>query len=308
MEKNKELDLVFPKNIRKHIFTKSVKTTTDGKYVLDYFFEDNGIVKDDYIEIININGNWAMYPFKNKYNSYTFNDDSELISNAIISELPKEMRMKIYVKNKEERSPRVIPELMRDMLSEATGSKVIKDNNVVKNVYMVLLSNDGKNSIVFDNKTNEYQFEFRFPVFSLPYDMVHKIGENSEDVDINYDVLYNQKEYPRDELSVEVRKSISDYLSKLDSPINVSNLPILEVVDKNKNEIVNVCFVSCPNIITFTNIYRAESISIDNDIPLESTYDNILDSALHNERPMIINNKNEIISNGVKHNISLEKK
>ena len=212
------------------------------------------------------------------------------------------MRIKVYIPNEKKRAPRVIPELMRDMLLVSTGTKVIKDGNSIKRVYMVLLANDGKHSIIKKQQNYDYIFDFPFPVFSFPYNLKHKANYNSSSVDENYDVEYNQKEYPRDEISSKMRESVSKYFKDLyGSIIDIRDLPILEVIDGSN--IVDICFVSCPSVKLYGDICKSDCLTVDSDIPFNSDYDNLLDSALHNERPLIIGSDKGIVTNGVKHNI-----
>ena len=307
MRERKEIDFDLPGNIRKHIIVKNVETTVDGKYVLEYYYNDNGMIKEDYTEIIFTNGRWAKYPFRKDYNTYNFNIHDEETSKRIISELPRDMRVKISVFDDKERKPKVIPELIREMLLQETGAVVVKDKSVNKQVYMVLLANDGNHSIIAKNENSFYQFNYPFPVFSFSSDSLHSTDSNSSNNDENYGIEYNQKEFIRDDISTEARKSVSEFLENQENLIDITKLPILDVVN-NKNEVISICFVSCPNLTMFDNIYKSSSLSIGCDSVSNCIYDNLLDSAFHNERPLIIKSNNEIKTNGVRYQQNKEKK
>lgn len=303
VDKRKRINIIFPGLIKQKIIVNSVNCTKDGKFILNYYIDQDGYLEEDYSEIINVDGKWCKYPFKKRFESYDFLEFDKIISDKVIEELPDEMRIKVYIPKNKKRSPRVIPELMRDMLLDSTGTRVIKEGKSIKKVYMVLLANDGNHSIIKKQQKNEYVFDFPFPVFSLPYSLKHKAYDNSSDVDENYDIEYNQKEYPRDEISSKVKEAVSKYFNEIDSNIiDIKELPVLEVLDNN--ELINICFVSCPSVKLYGEIYKCDCLTIDSDIPFNSDYDNLLDSALHNERPLIIGSNDGIVTNGVKHNIA----
>ena len=183
----------------------------------------------------------------------------------------------------------------------STGAQVISSHDE-KNLYMVLPVNEGESVI---DKSN-FNFDFPFPVFSLLGNTTHDINLNNSRDDINYEHKYEEEMYLRDELSVTARKVVSNFLEKdTETKFDVRELPILEVEGQSGQK--NICFISCPSIDLYNDIYKAEKLFVDIDMPVTYTYDNKFESALHREVPLeIVLLNGETKNNGVKHNSKIK--
>ena len=297
--KLKKIDFVYPGIIRRPVIVQDVLLTKDGRYVLEYLETKNGRLVSDYTEIIENDNIWWRYPFKKSLNDYDFVDFERDFSSDLIDKLPSEIRFKVFVKNetKTGKVNYVQNEFANDTILDLTGSKVSEHDN--KYVFMVLLANDNNRSIL---KDSGYNFDFPFPAFSVPYEVVHEAFKNSSKEDENFHLTYKQDEYSREDLPMSVRRTVEDYLRKQEgNVIDVSSLPVLDVLSEDGNKI-QICFVSCPDINLFSNVFKADSLQVDKESFCESSYENQLDSALHYEKPLIISHRDMSLStNGVKH-------
>ena len=62
----KEIDFTYPGGVKHRIYVTDVKTTYDGKYVLNYYEDKNGKFSIGYTEIVKVGDTWYRYPFKKK--------------------------------------------------------------------------------------------------------------------------------------------------------------------------------------------------------------------------------------------------
>ena len=186
--------------------------------------------------------------------------------------------------------------------NEISKPLVSVENENDNYLFMVLLANDGESKIDKAPNGGKYDFNFTFPVFSLPYRVEHKAYSTSSENDVNYNVSYNQAEYSLGEIPVSVRREIAEFLSNnTDTKFVVKELPNFEYTTSEGKRYI-ICFVSCSNLELFNDIYRADLLDVDIDLERSNTYDNPLDSALNYEVPLVIVNKNgSIKTNGVKH-------
>lgn len=307
VNKLRKINFVYPGFIKHPVVASDVRMTKDGRFVLTYYEIKKNVLFLDYTEIVNSNGEWGRYPFKKSYDSYEFLEYDKDFSNHIVEELPQDLKFKVFVrKGSKEGNAHVInnERAYNDVLDQ-TGSEVVNDDDNVRYLYMVLLATEGDKYLVKQEDDLYYKFDFPFPIFSLPYEIYHEPNKNDSNLDENYNVGYTQEEHEREDLPVSMRRLIKQFLEEQEgNKIDITGLPILEIPNDETGERIRICFVSCPNLALFSDVYKADSLSVDKDVE-KNSFDNTLESALHYERPLIIGFKNkEMKTNGVRHNLN----
>jgi hypothetical protein len=300
----KKIDFVYPGGIKRSVIVQDILMTKDGRYVLEYLEYKNGKLVPDYTEIIESDNIWWRYPFKKRLSSYDFVDFELDDSNRLIDKIPNEVRFKVFVKKetKEGKTNYVNNEFVNDTLLDMTGSSVSRKDN--KYVFMVLLATDQNNKMVKKEGNLYYKFDFPFPTFSFPLEVDHEAFKNSSLVDENYDSSFKQDEYTKENISMSIRRAVSEFLNDQDGEvIDITKLPVLEVQNDDGDKI-KISFVSCPNLNLFNEIFKAESLLVDKEGSYETSFENQLESALHYERPLTIVYRDlNIATNGVQHSV-----
>lgn len=295
---NRELKFVYPDHVAHSIIAQYVQVTNDDKYVLSYIENDDDVKEPCFTELLYYNGEWSKYPFHKNYNEYVFKEFDQELSDSIIENLPEFMFFKMIVDGSS-KGDIYVPKKDDEQL-EDTGAIVVKSKN--NNYFMILLANQG-DSIVNKNLESgeKYDFNFSYPLYSLKGVSSHRLRKLSNNVDVNYDLDYNELEYIHEGIPESVRKAISDYLEK-DSALffDIRTLPILEIT--KGNETFNVGFISCSNKDILDEVNKSEKIYVDYDMKILSLYDNNLERAIHGEVPMTcVHSDGTVKTNNVKH-------
>jgi hypothetical protein len=300
IKRARKLNIVYPNHKNHNIIAEYVQTTKDGKYVLSYLEYYRDELLENYTELNFIDGEWAKHPFRLEYDEYEFEPFNKELSDSIIEQLPDRLFFRIRIKG-DDKEIADLPEKVAEEQMASTGAQVIKAHEE-KNLYMVLPVNEGESVI---DKSN-FNFDFPFPVFSLLGNTTHDVNLNNSRDDINYESKYEEEMYLRDEISVTTRKVVKEFLEKdTDDKFDVKELPILEVAGRNEQK--NICFISCPSIDLYNDLYKGDKLFVDIDMPVSYTYDNKFESSLHGEVPLAIVLLNgEIKNNGVKHSNSIK--
>ena len=281
---NKEISIVYPNHVPSRATPKFVDVTVDDKYILSYVeHTDDGDVVG-FTELIFIDGEWSKCPFhKEKYEDYEYREFDKALSDSIIEQLPNFLYFRILVNGMKGDiyTPRI--KSVDNEPLEDTGAVVVREKN--NNYYMVLLANGGENIVSKYPGNDNYIIDFPFPVYSLKGVSSHRLRETTQEKDINYDDDFRELEYEHGELPSDVRKTIVDYLkNETAGSFDVTKLPILEINTPDEVK-YTVCFVSCPSIDLFNDMYNADKVYVDYDMRVTSFYDNDLERALHSEIP-----------------------
>lgn len=292
--KCRNLSIVYPDQKIHNIIAEHVQETEDGRFVLTYLEFVGKMLTQKYTEIHFIDGEWSKKPFDLDYSRYSFKPFDKTLSDAIINQLPEKLVFRIHIRPDQI----AIKADAGESVLEATnvGSKVVKAQEE-KTVFMVLPALTGDS--ILDKK--EFDFDFAFPAFSYLGNTDHNADESMASYDINWDQNYEEQMFLREEIPMSVRRTVSSFLKEGDnSEIHIPSLPILEV--QGDNEVTNICFISCPQLVLFGTLYKADKIFVDNETPTSGTYDNKIESAFHGEIPMIIETHNGVkISNYASH-------
>jgi hypothetical protein len=301
IKRARKLDIVYPDRKNHNIIAEYVQKTKDGKYVLSYleFYKEE--LLESFTELNYIDGEWSKNPFHLDYDEYEFEPFDKELSDSVIAQLPKRLFFKIQIKSDSKDKVEVPKEEVVEEKVVSTGAQVIKSHDE-KNLYMVLPVNEGESVI---DKSN-FNFDFPFPVFSLLGNTTHDINYNNSRDDINYEHRYEEEMYLRDELSVTTRRVVKEYLENdTETKFDLRELPILEV-DGNDGQ-KNICFISCPNIDLYNDIYKADKLFVDSDMPTSYTYDSKIESSMHGEVPLaIVLINGDTKDNGVKHSTTIK--
>lgn len=306
--KGRKVGLVYPSRTVHPALALNVQTTKDGRYVLNYIDFYGDVVSKLYTELNFIDGEWANKPFHRNYDDYEFNPFDQKLSDDILSQLPKQLFFRIKLDN-DKKSYDIGYEKKEEekvLEEKVTEEGLVNDNASNKEtlLYMVLIANDGESSINKNIDGGEYNFDMPFPVFSLPYEIEHNAHTTDPMGDVNSDLSFKQNEYLKAEIPMSVRRDVSDFLANdTEAKFDIKYLPIYEYIDQNNHKYV-ICFVSCNDIHTYSEIYKAESLCTDIDMYKSLVYDNDLESALHNEIPLSISLTNgDVKYNNVRHSI-----
>lgn len=296
LRRAKKLDIIYPDQKVHNAIAEYVEKTKDGKYILNYLEYSGEELIKCFTELNYIEGEWYKSPFHLGYEEYEFEPFDKELSDSIIKQLPQKMNFRILISpDNKEKNEIVEKPIVEEKVT--LGAPIVKSRED-KNLFMILPTNTGASLIDKEG----FNFEFPFPVFSYLGETYHDENKNNSRDDINYDASYSEEMYLREELPVSTRKIIADYLKNDTSDVfDTKDLPILEVETSTGN--IDICFVTCPNIELYNNVYKADKLFVDMDVENDSVYDNKLESSLHQEIPLSIELLNgEIRNNGIRHN------
>lgn len=273
---NKRINIIMPYTDPVIAYVQYVQTTKDGKYILNYLEKKNGNYTPNFTEIMNVDGKWYKKPFHLDYEEYDFEDFNKEISNRIIEELPENMKIKIII-NDDRKKISTVEESNNKIEINSLGATEIVDK-IDQDLYYVLIPNTSGD--IIDNK-DYYPFDFPFPAFSIDGKTSHSYAFYSNNT--NKDLDYNELEFSRYGISINVRKKINEYIQNLSSPTPINDLPVLEFEEDNAR--LKIHFVNCSEIIALTNTYKAKSIYIDCDIEGDISVTELFKRALSDEIP-----------------------
>lgn len=305
--KTRKVAIVYPNYVVHPIIAEYVQETEDGKYILNYVDLYRNICLPSFTEIAFINGEWAKSPFHKNYDEYKFKSFNQDLSDQIIRQLPDNLFFRILVKTDNNKNREYELREKRDFqedISKAVGARVINDSPSEQThfLYMILPVNDKESSIRKTVDGVEYNFEMPFPIFTLPYEVSHNAYESTSYDDINCDLIFDQNEYSRGEVPTNVRKAVQEFLkNRTGESFDVRSLPIFEHVEPNGVKYV-ICFISCADIKKYDDLYNAESVATDKDMPYPYIYDADLEAAIHDEIPCAITRTDgKVVYNDVRH-------
>lgn len=301
VEDQKQFNIVYPDRKVHPSIAMYVQETVDGKYILNYLELHKGQKVPSFTELLFVDGEWAKNPFHKDYEAYTFKPFDEELSNSIVEQLPNYMYFKVQIKPDAKDESIVYDNKKEEILTPIKNNSLSNVKDSTNYLFMVLLANDGECRIDKLPNGGKYDFNFPFPVFSLPYPQKHEAYSTCA-TDVNGELTFDEHEYPCEELPIDVRREVADYLQNhTDTHFDVRNLPVFcyNAKDGRKYEI---CFVSCSSLELFNEVYRAEYLDVDIQMELSNRFDNDLDSGLNHEVPLLVFGKNgSIYSNGVLH-------
>ena len=290
---NRRINLMMPYGTSRTIEAQYVQLTKDGKYILNYLEKKGNDVTPNFTEIINVNGEWAKFPYHLAYDEYEFEDFDSNLSERIINELPDNMRVKIII-NDDKKVVNNLEDNKNKVEISSIGTTEIA-SKVEQDLYCLLLPNSHNESI---SKNDYYPYDFMFPIFSLEGKGNH-LDVDYED-DVNKGVEFSEIEFSRFGLSVDSRRNITNFLKSQNDVVRIDDIPTLEFEDEE--ELLRIHFINCPELSIFNNMYKTKSIYIDCDSD-DITIKELFSKAFNNEIPYFFETESGTKSNnGVKHN------
>ncbi len=303
----RKIAIVYPDHVIHPIIAEYVQMTEDGKYILNYVDLYKSRCTPSYTELSFINGEWAKCPFHKSYDEYKFKIFDQTLSDDIIKQLPENLFFRILIKDSNKEYELREKRDTQEDINKTLGAKVVGNSPLEQThfLYMVLPVNDKESSIRKNADGVEYNFEMPFPIFTLPYEVSHNAYESTSYDDINCDLIFDQYEYSRGEVPESVRKAVQEFLkNRPGETFDIRSLPIFEHTEPNGVKYV-ICFVSCADIKKYDDLFNAESVATDKDMPYPFLYDADLEAAIHDEIPCAITRTDgKVVYNDVRHEAS----